>query len=54
MFDEKNRNNKIESSDDTIASSENSAAGTDAENDEGQSKITESWLIFFYWVGSFG
>ena len=21
---------------------------------EGQSKITESWLISFYWVGSFG
>ena len=21
---------------------------------EGKSKITESWLISFYWVGSFG
>ena len=21
---------------------------------EGQSKITESWLISFYWVGTFG
>ena len=21
---------------------------------EGQSKITESWLIYFYWVVSFG
>ena len=21
---------------------------------EGQSKITESWLIFIYWVGNFG
>ena len=25
-----------------------------AESYEGQSKITESWLISFYWVGSFG